>query len=347
MTASDLRTTYPPSWVNRLNDWVDRLPGPYWLWYVGVAAILFFVESFIQWASGHIRFGVFFPFHIAVVGAPLYALWLMHYLDHKAGRAFDRFLPAVDESKGDPRELRYRLTTTPALPMLLFSLAGALVAIINLVVMPKTVAALANVAPSGLSAYFNSPVYVIAWTLFAALGFHTMHQLVGIHTIYTRHTRINLLKPYPLHAFSNFTLHAAVGLGLLFMVRYAEPVEVRTSAFGLLVSGLFTLIITSIFLLPLLGIHSLLVEAKEQALSHCSDRIEMILTQVRLSFAGGKLEAAALRDSLALLEDERRLLSSVPTWPWHPETLRAFLGAVFLPLIVWLIQSLFERYLAP
>lgn len=348
MNTSDSRFTYRPSWVDGVNDWVDRLPGPYWSWYLGSAAILFLAESLIQWASGHLRFGVFFPFHAAAVGAPFYALWLMHYLDHKADRAFDRFRPAIDVAKADPQQLRYRLTTKPALPTLVFSLAGALIAITNLVVIPMTVARLANVATTGVSLYFNSLVYVIAWMCFGALGFHTIHQLRGIHLIYTRFTRISLLKPYPLHAFSNLALHATVGLGLLFVVRYAEPVEVRTSAFGLLVSGLFALIMTAIFFLPLLGIHGLLVETKELALSHVSDRIERILTQVHQSFAEEKLEAATgLREALALLEDERLLLVKVPTWPWQPETLRAFLGAIFLPLALWLAQNLLERFLTP
>ncbi len=347
-TQSNPRFTYRPSWVDRLNDWVDRLPGPFWPWYLGAAAILFFAESLIQWSSGHIRSGVFFPFHAAAVGAPFYALWLMHYLDRKAESAFNRYLPAIDTARADPRQLRYRLTTKPALPTLLFSLVGALVAVSNLVLMPETVAALANVTRSGISGYFNSAVYVFAWMSFGALAFHTVHQLRGIHVIYTRFTRISLLKQYPLHAFSNFTLHATVGLGLLFLVRFAEPAEARASAFGLIVSGLFALIMSAIFLLPLLGIHGQLVEAKEEALSHCGDRIEAILAQVRQCFAEGKMEAAtSLRDALALLENERTLLARVPTWPWQPETLRAFLGAVFLPLALWLAQSLLERYLTP
>lgn len=348
MTKSNLRFTYRPSWIDRLNGWVDHLPGPYWSWYLGGAAILFVVETLIQWGVGHVPFGRVFPFHAAAMGAPFYALWLIHYLDHKAARAFDRFLPAFDSSKADPQQLRYRLTTMPARPTVLFSLVGVLVAITNLVFAPDLVAQLANIATFGISLYFNICVYVSVWVIFGALVYHTIHQLRGIHLIYTRYTSISLLKQYPLHAFSNFTLHAAVGLGLLFVVRYAEPVEVRASAFGLGVSGFFALGMTTIFFVPLLGIHGLLVEAKEQALSHCSDRIESILAQVRQNFAKGKLEeATSLRDALALLEDERTLLVKVPTWPWQPETLRAFLGAMLLPLALWLAQSLLERYLTP
>lgn len=27
---------YPPSWLDRLTAWVDRLPGPYWAYYFGL-----------------------------------------------------------------------------------------------------------------------------------------------------------------------------------------------------------------------------------------------------------------------------------------------------------------------
>ena len=30
---------YPPSWVDRLIDWVERRPGPAWLFYAGLAVV--------------------------------------------------------------------------------------------------------------------------------------------------------------------------------------------------------------------------------------------------------------------------------------------------------------------
>ncbi|MGH7425775.1 MAG: hypothetical protein ACREJP_06375, partial [Candidatus Methylomirabilales bacterium] len=31
-------TPYPPSWVDRLTDWVERLPIPWWLFYLALGA---------------------------------------------------------------------------------------------------------------------------------------------------------------------------------------------------------------------------------------------------------------------------------------------------------------------
>lgn len=338
---------YAPSWVDRLTAFVDRLPGPYWLWYLGVAAILFVVETIVQWFAGHIPFGVIFPFHVVAMGAPMYALALIHYLDRKAATAFDRFLPVLDTAKADPHRLRYRLTTMPARPVLAASAIGMFIAIANMLIQPDAVATLANVAYSGISLYFNFVIYIIVWAIFGALFFHTQHQLRGINLIYTQFTRVNLLKQYPLHALSTLTLHSALGLGVMFLSQFAEPLETRTSAFGFSVSGLFILSMIAIFFLPLLGVHKLLVEMKERTLTDCGERIEAVLARVREEFNDGKLEGVqGLSSTLSLLEAERNLLLKTATWPWQPDTLRGFIAAVLVPLFLWLLQTVLARLFA-
>jgi len=40
---------YPASWVNRLMDWIESLPGPPWLYYLAVAAFFMVAYLFVQW----------------------------------------------------------------------------------------------------------------------------------------------------------------------------------------------------------------------------------------------------------------------------------------------------------
>jgi hypothetical protein len=53
-----------------------------------------------------------------------------------------------------------------------------------------------------------------------------------------------------------------------------------------------------------------------------------------------------LNKAMATVELEYQAIKRVPTWPWQPETLRAVIIAVLFPLVVWLLQSLLQRFLA-
>src|SRR3972149_8919011 len=54
---------YPPSWVDRFTDGVERLPIPWWSFYVIVALVLEAIQGTILWRGGSFSLfgGPFFP----------------------------------------------------------------------------------------------------------------------------------------------------------------------------------------------------------------------------------------------------------------------------------------------
>jgi len=75
---------YPPSWVDHFIDWVERLPGPYWLFYLALGLVAGFAQTLVQWREGSYPIGTLHPFHIWFAGQIAYLLALMHYLDKSA-----------------------------------------------------------------------------------------------------------------------------------------------------------------------------------------------------------------------------------------------------------------------
>ena len=60
----------------------------------------------------------------------------------------------------------------------------------------------------------------------------------------------------------------------------------------------------------------------------------------------GDLPAAdRLNGTLAALERGRIAIERIPTWPWRPETLRGMIGALVLPVLIFLVQRLLGRLL--
>jgi len=52
----------------------------------------------------------------------------------------------------------------------------------------------------------------------------------------------------------------------------------------------------------------------------------------------------ALNKTLESLQLERDAIARMPTWPWEPGTLRAFVSALLVPLVLWLIIRALERF---
>jgi hypothetical protein len=118
---------YPPSWVDRLTDWVQRLPGPAWLFYLGVGLVLVLIRTIVAWSDGSYPVGTFAPAHLYTAGAGVLILFVIHYLDDRAGAALADFRPVLNVDDAGYERLRYQLTTMPARPVLLWSLLGFVV----------------------------------------------------------------------------------------------------------------------------------------------------------------------------------------------------------------------------
>ena len=113
---------YAPSWINRLTAWVGRLPGPSWLYYLGLGVALFLAQAIVLWVEGAFPSGTL-PAFGYLAGAIAFILALFHYLDEWAGGALATLRPALNTGEQGYSELHYQLTKLPARSTLLASLA--------------------------------------------------------------------------------------------------------------------------------------------------------------------------------------------------------------------------------
>jgi len=122
--SAPLVPPYPASWFDWVLTRVDRLPGHYLLWYGVLGVLTFALITLGRLAAGLPAFGgdlgnrAFASFMMAFLP------FLMHYLNRTAAASFSAFTPALQTPEEGPA-LRYRLTTAPAVPSLLFSLGAA------------------------------------------------------------------------------------------------------------------------------------------------------------------------------------------------------------------------------
>ena len=77
-------------------------------------------------------------------------------------------------------------------------------------------------------------------------------------------------------------------------------------------------------------------------------RLESLVHQVQNDVDTGRLDrASALQDQTSALEAQHRIVDKIPTWPWQPETIRIIITAVFVPVLLIVIQIIIQRFLTP
>jgi hypothetical protein len=302
--------------------------------------------------------------HVWTSGYFAYILGLMHYLDKSTASALASFRPllaSVETSRPHSSQdqstyagLAYQLTTLPARPTLVATLAGAFFAVVvHVVLISRGIAPnyLAGTTASRLSTDSILASHIIGNALTGVLVYHTIHQLALVSRIYTRHARINIYQFQPLYALSLPCAYTAIGLMVMLYAFFAtgstsvpqtassRPVEIALSIF-------FTTIAGATFALPLIGAHRRLAAEKNKRLAEVSSRFEAAAEQLHRRLDGQRLsQMDSLNKALASLEIEAGALRRIPTWPWDPGAVRGLVAALLLPIVVWLLQLLLGRVL--
>jgi hypothetical protein len=352
-----LNQPYSPSWVDRLNDWVNRLHLPSWVFYLCLWLLLILIETGSKWLDGVEPFGKVGWIYVLYTFYGVYFLAAIHYLDTWAKTAFITFRPVLAVGEVEESLLFYQLTTMPVRMVRLLS-ATTLVSLIVLIqplIMPLWEAMgffhtsiASTLVDLGLF-YFNALIVVV-------FVYHTLHQLRWVSRVHKTATYINLFQLRPLYSLSGLTARTA---GILLIVGFiigqqsgthgvftANPYALRMSElFTLLTIGIYSLLAMAVFFLPLLGLHQLLLHEKERLQAEADSRLQAHIQELHRRIDAHQLQDAdAINYHLTSLALERDVLARLPTWPWQPGTLNLILSAVLLPIILWFIQQLLERW---
>ena len=83
---------------------------------------------------------------------------------------------------------------------------------------------------------------------------------------------------------------------------------------------------------------------KDRRRAEANQTLDRVLSEVRDRVAAGEFaQVGSLNDAVAAATSGLNTINRISTWPWRPETLRGFLSAVVLPIVIWLITALLGR----
>ena len=333
---------YAPSWVDDLVRAIDALPGPSIPWIIVIGVITLAAVYGLDPLSG-----------LPAVADPSLTyyglllpgiLWLFGYLNVVARKALNDFRPLLAATDAEVAELRYRLTVVPARGAWLLLAASV----------PLTLAAYAFFAEAegvvGLSASaiaFRLPYEILSTAVIFVTLYRTVRQVRLVHRIHGRAEGIDLYQPAPLYAFSSLTAQAGMGLFLL-LVPLALLVPTGSGAAASAVAAtwfaLLVVVSAATFILPLEGMHARIAAQKRLLEAAVGRRLTATIEEIHRAVDAGDLTVAdGLNKNLTSLIAERDLVEKLPTWPWRPGTIGAFVTAMLLPIGIWLATRLLER----
>jgi hypothetical protein len=334
--------TSPPSWMNRFTSWVNRLPLPAWLFYTILLIVWELISYLLAWEAGDLQWGEvdFLTFFYNSHGVAM--LVFHHYLEGEIGDALHESKPLLNISSGDFLKLVYEFTIMPARLFLVLSTTGLGIGtffIANELGFPRL----------SLPLLFQIAIAGIQVALLFGFAYRLLRLLSMISKLYASPITINLFDLAPVYELSALGAKAALFLLIwLYLSLAISPGALMDPLYSTYLVGtvLFTMLALAAFFLSLRGINRRLVKEKRHLISDVSRRLESVLDQIKHTVESGDLRKIGdLETALRAVRSEKDLVDKIPTWPWRPATLRVFLSAVFLPIFLWLIQQVLDRFL--
>ena len=341
MTENSNERPYKPSWVDRFTNWVEKLPIPGWVFYVGLGLGLILIQVLFLWLDdGLAETEVLLP--VIIFNALLipYALALIHLLDDQAMAALDSIRSMLETTELEFHGFLYKLSNMPSGATLIAGLTMLVFAIL----MERL-----WIAPVRFATLEQLPIFVIVFQiidkipafLLGALFYHTIHQLRLVNTINSNCIRISLFNLGPSQAFSKLTASTAVGLmaGIYGWMLINPDLLADPISLGFV--GALTVLAVAVFVWPLWGVHRLVEMEKARALREIDHRFEAVFAKFDQHLQDDDYaETERLNGTIASLEIKHKRIGKIPTWPWRPETARFALTAIALPLIMTIFQLL-------
>jgi hypothetical protein len=346
--VSDAATRpYRPSWLDVLFDAITRLPGPTWLAYAVLTFMSVIFSSSGLWASGILPWGDVDPTQAfwGILTAGVFAA--THYLRHVAGSAFDDFVPALGDGVADLARARYELTVMPARAVLALTAFSFVITPLYYVVDPVA-SQVGGLTGIGLLLRAISESLTSAVVL--ALLFQAIRQARRVNALHAAARNVDPFRPVPLYAFSRLTAQTATVLVLFNAVGIAlNPAALASEASIALYAPWLVVFFAgavAFFIVPLRGMHRRLEAVKDGLESAAGERLRGLLGELNTAIdARDTAQVDALDKTITALRHEREILKTLPTWPWSTGTIRGFASALFLPIVLFLIQRFLSQFL--
>jgi hypothetical protein len=334
---------FEPSWIDRFNNWIGKLPIRSLIFYASFGLVLIVIQILVFWLEGGLENVELMPVIIFNGLFTPFLLGLINFLDQQAVTSLNIIKPTLDLSETDFNQYKYKLSNMPfSLP-----LVAGLVMLIFATLMERFLSTPVRYQVLDEFRIFEIVFFIIDKSsafLFGVFIYHTIRQLRLVNAINSNAIKVSLFNLRPLQAFSRLTASttACLVIGVYGWMLINPDLFSDPTIIGFIL--IVTILAVMVFLWPLYGAHKLMVAAKEKALSEIDQHTESIYMKFNNSLSNEDFSAIELLNgTIGSLEIQRKSIKAIPTWPWKPETIQFALTAIALPLILAVLRFLMEQ----
>lgn len=337
------------SWLEWLLDLIDRVPGPRRSTYSGAFVVWLLLVAAAGYLDGTFPFPWISP---ALAVGPLMGLgllWATQSLSGFAIRTLAALEPILTIGPDERETLARDLTRTPPIWAAVALVVGTVSGVDSLITTPESWGVPASWPP--FTAALGIVVAVLNTTVVLAFVARLLHQTRVIDRIHRGAVRIDLFRLEPLYGFAAFLSRAAILLIGISMGGFSLVILVVAQTFTLATSdyilfGATLVVVVVAFVIPVRGLHDRISDEKDRRLGEVHASLATVVAEMERRIAASDLEGAGrLNDAISAANSAVSTVSRAPTWPWRPETLRAFVSAVLLPIALWVVITVLERLL--
>jgi hypothetical protein len=334
---------YRPSWIHKFFRWVDRLPGPYWLFYIGIVVITGLLNNIVAWYSHVLPLGVinwYFAFTAFFFAYYLFALDINFRV---AKESIIEFLTKVNETEDKNNRILYEFTHLPARESIILFLTGAVSGIV-MALYELPIAEEINQA---------FPILEVAvYSLSIGVAFISIYVLIRsarlIRRIFRSLEKVDIFDLNSIYAMSKYSaLYLGVLIPPTYLIFVLTPTMVEAIPyFVFTIFGIGWILIFLIFWLPLRYVNQKIVSEKTQLLKDVNLRIKNTFELIHSEMdAHNYKDIGKLRDVVHSLKKEKDFVESISSWPWKTSTLTGLLSAIIIPLLIALLSEILTKYI--
>jgi len=336
------RRSSPPSWIDRLNNWINRLPIPLWLFYLLSLFAIVLLISVVFWFDGSLPLGSISTessFSIFIV----YSLWLYNHLTVIGSRALQEFLPLLTVDDRQIAKIDYELATLPRWIGRLVILLGIGLSALELLGEPDPYGGV--IPQTAVPFIFDIVISSFMSSIFLGLIIRSVRQLRMVGKLHAQATNIDLLKLEPAHAFS--ALSAQTGIGIIMVLVFAFLIAPASfeSNMSIILNVVIIFIALGVFVLPIIGIRDDLETEKRRTLEVVNDILKSTMGNLHERLEEGDYQdVPAMEKGINALIQERELFMRISTWPWDLKTFRSFASTLLVPIFLLVVSRVVERF---
>lgn len=335
---------YQPSYLDKFMIFIQRLSTPYWVTYLIFFTLQSLIFHILAWIDGWLPA---YSFSLLLLLFPLW-LWgpmaIMTYLNNTSRKELSRFSTLLEIDEERLNNLKAEYTTMPTRGVIINAVVWAVTYVLLIMI------SFDSLKGFGFGRFFMVLLILegfISYTNGGAIYYHSFRQLTLVSRTVRMVRHFNLFNRDPIYALSRLTSRTGISwmlmLGLTLLM---YPLEIARIATIILLAFQVVLALMA-FVLPLQVVNQKLVVEKRRLLADLDQRIESTLEKFHNSLEENKLgEMDPINKAIINLTAEYSILKNIPTWPWSSGTLTGFLSAIGLPIIVLLLQTLIQNWLA-